>query len=531
MNMEWNKTADPATFCAWVTAYHGQQNGEVSEEFVLSDYYGDIRRVLCFQAKAHTDDWFFQGEKLNFEGVVQFSLLYITEDGRVQNATFSKDFSDSVSLSEGEGDTLLMLCTAVPGATYRVQSPRKILMKAKLQTEILQRRKDCISPVVLGEHTPTEEATLRYQAEGVETMAFYAQTVKDLSYETQTEIDASQSPVGELTYWNASLRIEEAHMENEGLACRGNLFLQGLYEVSNSGEKPEYRSFSHTLPFAVTVEEFTEGLTGSYRVTPDVRAIHATVSENSYGEKRIMDWEILYDLQVERGENETVQVVKDLYSLAYPCQTQTTEMQVPRLVGVYHGNLTVNEGKKRSELGETEAEKLVLLTATPLVEKSEYDPVRGKVVLEGNVQMSLLLSDAGGDSFADAAYRQPFRMEWNCPELFGEAEFRYDCRVLSASGRLDADHFYPNVELGVDVMVTAVHTETLLASVQLDTDAPLEKVESMVFCYPTPEETLWEIGKRYHTSCNALMEANRLTDPTRLERVLLIPDAKESKRA
>ena len=39
----------------------------------------------------------------------------------------------------------------------------------------------------------------------------------------------------------------------------------------------------------------------------------------------------------------------------------------------------------------------------------------------------------------------------------------------------------------------------------------------MVLCYPSREDTVWSVGKRYHAPLEALIATNRLTDEKRAD--------------
>ncbi len=504
-----------AEFCAWVTTYHTQKSADVAGEYVLPDYYGDIRRVLCLRTKVHTDGSYQNANRLEYEGVVQFSLLYIAEDDRVQNATFTIDYQDSIPWDASEElEQVLMLNPSVLQSSCRVQSARKISLKAKISTEILQRTKQCVAPRIIGSNTVADEENLAYRKSECQTMDFRFASVADLPFVYELECDASVAPIGELCFSELELRFEDAVLNEEGLLCTGNAFLQCLYRTQGSEEQPQFENLCKSFPISITVAdpEFGEGFL--YRATPSVRTMRAECRENAYGEMRVIECHASYDLQIEAAQNQTVQVVKDAYSTACQTELQRLSMATPVLVGVYHSNVTVNEGRARSELGAEGAQRVTMLTADPKILKSNYDPDAQKLLLDGEIQIGALLSNGEGAAFSDASYRLPFHAELNHIRTTGDAEFRYDCRVLSAKGRLDEKSLFANVELGIDVMVSAVSQEELLESIELQSDARYEKDSALTVYYPMGSEELWEIAKRYHVKKEEILSQNHLPPDT-----------------
>ncbi len=522
--MEFENKVGGSEFCAWVTAHHIGAQSDVSGEFVLPDYYRDIKRVLCMRADTQIDGQYFHAGRLEYEGVVHLSVLYIAEDDSVENASFSMDFSDGIAMEEEQGEHVLVLTPSIAQSGYRVMGPRKLHLKTKVATEILLRRRDCIAPRIEGEHSVRDEASLQYARRTVETMDFLGAQIKDLSLSHTMEAAGSLPPIAQVCYYEASVRFDDCRWQSDGLACRGTLFAQCLYRAQGGEEGGEYVSLQETVPVSVTVEEsFLEDYT--YRVTPRVRSKKGTVTENAYGEPRLFELTLDYDLQVEAAKNSSVQTVSDLYSTELEVALTQTEMAVPTLTGVYHTNLTVHEGKSRSELGAEAAQSVLLVYADPQIEKTEYDAAKGRLTLEGQARCGALFSCGTDAPCLDAEFTLPIHFELSGIFLKGEPEYRYDCHLVASSGRLDSTQFYPNLELGLDIMVSSVEKQSLCECVTLNAAQRLQKEQALILCYPQKGESLWEIAKRYHVTKSALMELNQMDSEVIKERVLLIPNA------
>jgi hypothetical protein len=201
-----------------------------------------------------------------------------------------------------------------------------------------------------------------------------------------------------------------------------------------------------------------------------------------------------------------VQAVTDLYSTAFETEPQRKKMAVPTLTGVYHANLSVHEGKSRTELGLEAAQSVLLVCAEPQIEKIDYHKEKGRLTVEGTARCNALLSCGTDAPCLDAAFPLPFRFELSGIFMEGDAEYRYDCYVVSSSGRLDSTQLYPNLELGLDILVSSVEEKELVESVSLVPGAPIAPCEQMIFCYPSAQQSLWEIAKEYGVSYPEMRE-------------------------
>ena len=59
--------------------YNGNQHSEISGEFSLPDYLPDVRRILRVKADPHITGKYMNGERLEFEGEVTMTLIYLSE--------------------------------------------------------------------------------------------------------------------------------------------------------------------------------------------------------------------------------------------------------------------------------------------------------------------------------------------------------------------------------------------------------------------------------------------------------------------
>ena len=177
--MEQDLRLSGSEFCAWITAYHNQVNRDVVAELHLPDYHRDVKRVLCVRPHLHLDGHYYAGERLEYEGVLQLSVLYIAEDDSVENATFSVDVSDGTVVGEEQGEQVLQLTPAVLQSNYRVLGPRKIQIKTKIGVQILLRRRECIAPRMEGEHSVRDEESMQYATATHKTMEFLNTQIKD----------------------------------------------------------------------------------------------------------------------------------------------------------------------------------------------------------------------------------------------------------------------------------------------------------------------------------------------------------------
>ena len=116
-------------------------NSEVSDDFTLPDYYPEIRRVLYVKESSLPPSGFVGGSKIDVNGVLDYTLVYVGGDGQLCSAPLSAEYSFSIPVEGaadfefGEGVTL-MTHTFCDSSNVRVSGPRKLSVRSLLRSSV-----------------------------------------------------------------------------------------------------------------------------------------------------------------------------------------------------------------------------------------------------------------------------------------------------------------------------------------------------------------------------------------------------------
>ena len=104
-------------------------------------------------------------------------------------------------------------------------------------------------------------------------------------------------------------------------------------------------------------------------------------------------------------------------------------------------------------------------------------------------------------------FELPFRYETDG----GDAVTDYDCsvEVVSCRARMDGERIGIDAELSVSLITRGEERFRLIADAALG-DAVSRTGAFCTVCYPSREDTLWSVAKRYHRSVSSIADANAL---------------------
>lgn len=513
-------------FCAWTALHRGTQTPEVSVDFLLPDYYGDIRRILQVSASPRLDGVFRDGSHLEYDGTVTFSILYLTEEDHLRNLTIAESFRGEAEIAGMNEESLVSVLPVVENTGCRVQGPRKLTAKCKLQVGIHARHHTCLSPAFDGHYRAEDEATVTYDRSEITTLRMLELEEKDLTLAEDIVLDGTLPPIGEIIRSDASLLLQECRPTSGDVTCRGEAILTILYRAEGTDSKEQYVSFVKKLPLSACLphNELTDRFSCRGVATP--AAWRVMPQTNAFGEMRTVSFTLTWDLWVLCCINDTRAITRDVFSTKYPCEGELAHLPVTRLIGCQRTSCSITEAKPRTEIGAEAANSVLAVLGEVKPEDLIYDKARNRLCFTGKASVCVLLQNGEGGGVSDAALSLPIRCELPCPAPIASGEeFECACKLIAAEGRLDSNNLLVSLEVALDVGCFATEEISLVQTVHLETSHPFsEAAPTMLLYYPTREERLWEIAKRFHVTPESLLTTNRTDEKSLSEaRVLLIP--------
>ena len=119
--------------------FYEEETAETAEDFILPDYMAEVQRVLGVTAAVTLDDAFLEGDFLEAEGDVIYTVLYQSSDKGLASAPLTSRYSCRVPIRRGEGDGFgvedVTFLKSAENVVCRVLSPRKLSLSAKVHLQ------------------------------------------------------------------------------------------------------------------------------------------------------------------------------------------------------------------------------------------------------------------------------------------------------------------------------------------------------------------------------------------------------------
>ncbi len=503
--------------------FEGISHEEISAEYNLPDYLPDINRLLKVSAKISESSHYLSGDTVEYDGKLKCSLLYATGDGALKCAEFEREFSGATAVSGTSGDCDIRFEPQIESVSCRLQNPRKLTakMKLSLSTSVLC---GCVtSPSVTGKLSADDENTLESRTHSIASVYAFSAEEKNTPVSEDIELDAALPAIEEIVSAEMDPYITDIRASDGKIVYKGDILAHILYLAARDDEEaagaaPKFISFTAKIP--ISGEIAAEGV--SERYIP-FASVHVSTPEfrpqtNAFGENRTVELDFDYSVFAELFCNEEAILTTDMYSTEYESTAESESLRYESVLAAKNFNFTADGSAKTDD---ADFDHLVMTSATASIARTEKQG--NKLWFTGIANVSVILTNGEGIYLAKN-FEIPLRAETDGSAIGESFDIRAMPTVLSASARLDGDTINVNLETLISYVIFEKHSEPHILKLSVYKDKPIvrEKEASLVLCYPSSSDSLWDIAKKYSTTTAAIMEANGISAES-TPAVLIIP--------
>jgi len=508
-------------------------DGECSGDYILPDTVADIKRVLRVTPKVTINGWYAENGRLSYEGKAVYTALIVTEEDKLVRVTYEEPFEDSAEV-DGVSDRSIIIVRPECGAlNWRMVNQRKLGIRMKLYTHISVSELRDIRP----EYVSLKRQELECDEVTLPSMCVYGTSSEGVLSE-DIELEGSMPQFSEIIDCRCDISVGEAKCTDGGIQCRGEAMVSILY-IGEGGE-PVFTV--RRVPFMQQIRLDAAAADAHALAYVSCGEAKCEIKPNSYGEMRVLALDCDYTVYAECAVTSPVTLTRDVYSTERPIRTKTAEVKLCGLERAYSSNFSVNASISRAEAGAADAERVLDADVKVNITDPKCDGERGgRLTLEGNADItmtSLRRTDDGVNEYSTHTFTVPVKCEaGDSTGMADEMHFRCCPTVTMLRTRLDSSSLYCDFEVAVALFAVKEEIVTVIENAaampeEAEGEQAKKRDGSMILCYPSRSETLWDIAKRYRVTSESLAEVNGLAENERTHdygigrkyHVMLIPD-------
>lgn len=487
---------------------------EISGDFILPDSLADIKRILSISGELHPDEGRVESGKAVTSGEALFRLLFVTDGGAVRSAVFSTAYENRQALTAPEGDPTAIFLPRLTSVAARAVNPRKVGIRAKVNTGTAGWEERDASPVFPDSVTDADRMGFEELREEIPSTVLHSYFVSGVESGDDIALPEGKPAIREILSAGLTFSSLRSEAREGAVQINADADLTVIYLAQGEGEVVVFLHHKIPLSYLAEAPGTQEGDFVLATLTPG--KVVATAAEGLDGTARLIEADFTYGISLVSGREEKCQVVRDLYSTDYETETVPVTLTVTKPLG--------RVGLREKLRGEGKfKEEAVVLGVLPQVRLNGFSKNEaGNAGAVGDVLLSVILKEADG-SVVSEPVTLPFALDTGLAMPEG-AEFIGTAEIAEVTARLSDGVIEASAQLAVSALGLENLTEEAVGGVKITSDVANDTPASFTVYYPAKNETVWDIAKKFRVRRDALL-MSREGEPEAgaVRRALIIP--------
>ena len=489
-----------------------QEQG-IELDYVLPDYYPDVCKLIkCFVTPTVTSESIVD-HRLSYELTAEIRILYCSENSNVlQCVTQKLHFSRTAELPSGEEViaeispvTDYVNCRAVSRRRLDVRGALTIRMKSNA---IHQQEALCD---IFGKNIQLRKFPLRYQSKRLH-------TVNTVILSEELELGATKPPLLQIIRCEAVPLEQNAQLVSGKLMAQGNLQIQLLYSCDeNHSGKLETMSFR--IPYSQMID--LDGLEeqDECEIFCSVTSCELKPLTDENGNIYLLRLEAELKLSCTAYRMATESLVCDAFSTEHPCKTERVKLFTSTSPVKFSEMLVCN-----TRLTCPDCEPECVYDAWCEIRNFTTEIDKQEILISGMLFCYVLIRENTGMPRL-LEKEEPFEHRFAVQDLTELDLIQAKISSGNCSYTLSGEsEITLKTELRMEGSILHCTETEVLSGISIQEEEFFNEHYALKLCFGKAQENIWDIAKRCHTSVEAILEENDLTQEQLPEnQMLLIP--------
>ncbi len=479
----------------------------MDDDFIVPDVKPDIEKIILDDGDVEIEEIKRLTEKVELRGKLSYRLLYHPgEGGQIQAMKGTIPFDEYVNVPELEDKDYLQADAEIEDLTIELIHSRKINVKAivtfRLTVEGLDEQ---MAVTEVEDEEPVEMLMRAIRAAQAAVCQKDTYRVKE-----ELEIGSSQPDIEELLWSQCRIRNVQTKPLDGKLSIQGTLAVFCVYRGPEAHIPPQW--VERELPFAGTMDipDATEDMYPEI----SVRLAHCQLEEQPDfdGENRSIALDAVLELDIKLYEEESIQIVTDVYSPAKELEPEYLPAEVEEIL-VKNSSKTRLSDKVKSGTGDN---ILQICHVDGSIKLDDMRVVEGGLQLEGALCLKILyMTDSDSHPLQSMKGVVPFQYKVEAKGINEQCIYQLNTGLEQLSAvMMGGGEIEVKAVILFDLLVRKKMNEQMITGITeqpVDLEA-VQKLPGIVVYVVQPEDTLWKIAKRFHATVDSLRSANNLNE-------------------
>lgn len=482
----------------------------VEAELSLPEYMPEILRIIRAVAVPKINNCRTVGERVTVDGVCELRMIYTSDDGCIyafsQQCTFTRYCENAEFLNAED----VRVRADVNYVNCRATSPKRAEIKSGIRLSVTSFGKICEDIVLSGGCRGVEEKCVPVSA-----VSLGCKKSRSFSMSETLNIE-NGSAAFVLSSFASAVPTEIKKIGNK-IMIRGDAIVEISYVPSEDKSTAEH--IRHVMPINQILEfdGMDERYTGD--VVLNVAACDIVIKNDSSGDGRAFDIALGVDADITMWEQKDFFVITDAYSVDGELELSKSALSFYSVSDEVRDTYVFKETVDVSKTGVSS-----IIDASARLNDAGFSYGEKCLNIEGALNLSFILRDTAGDiatveKTVDYKYERKQAEEITAPKCIADVTLcSFDC-ILKSSSEIEI-----RAELKITGTLFGITGIDAVCDMSLNESTDEKRSGAVTVYFPSGEEKLWDIARRYNTTVSAVSKENSLDgETTENRRVIFIP--------
>lgn len=485
----------------------------LEEDLNIPENKPDVGTVIYQKGQVQIEEVKPTADHVGVKGKLLFQVLYQSrEEGKNLVCVEGKmPFEEQMYLEGAVAADSVRVEWQVEDLTVSMINTRKLEAQALVTLKAyVEELFDEEVPVEICPDTPESELSMEYRTKAMELAQIAIQKNDIYRIREEISLPSNYPNIARILWKNVTLEDMEFRPTDEKLVLSGEIRIFVLYE--SEGEEQAVRAFETTRPLDGQLE--CHGCRD--KMIADIRcetgSMELEARPDFDGELRVVGFDMVLDIGMKMYEEETVEILTDIYGVNKEVDALSREGMLKRLLMKIGGKSKING---RLKVQNSSKRVLQLLHSEGTVQVDETEITGDGIDLRGSVEVHVLYVTGEDESpYHSLQGTIPFTYHMDVAGICREDTCHLDTKLEQLQiTMLDSEEMDVKGVLGFSATVFQNLPLQLISEINV---APLDmeklnNLPGMVAYVVSPGDNLWNIGKKYYVPVEKIKEVNGLT--------------------
>ena len=471
----------------------------VEADIIVPDTKPDIGRILSVKAIADVSERYMRKDKVIFSGKVKFNILYVGDGdpSAMCSIEYSSPFNHQADMPGADDSAISIGSCNVSRTVFDVKNSRKLSVGAILELKAEAVRQSSLEAISGDNQFPdTPSHSMNCSSDFLAACQEFEINLSDC----MTLVSNSEN----CEVYDVTIRpdIIEIKTVNNKAIVKGNANIGVLY-----GDAGEICSYDTEATFTEIID--IDSVSAEHMISS-----HFEVADSSYalsvsdaGNQLDVDFKLRGSICA--FEHSNFCLASDIYSPDYNYDTKSR-------------NASIMHISKCNKTQTTLKDSIILSSADPAVSKIYYmDAMVGHssvqndgsvVKVSGSVETVVVYADEE-KNLCRIHHNTPFETELTADTEGAYSMVNVEVACVNYGYMLASSReIQIRAIINAEGKLTDLEDISLITDFALDADSPIDKASqpSIVVYYPDSNSDIWDIAKKYNTTCEEIIKLNSL---------------------